>query len=178
MRFEVESPLIRLSVANERIAICLRTRDRLESSDKGTDSDPLRFLFLVLWGCRERKQERISLGALQELWTRLRKIEQLKFAVNLPMHSQDGALTESVRDWAKKINRDPQIRQLQTVIGQRDRISLDQANGRKKLSPRTPFISVSARSRIGAQVEVFIPGLPLDDLDWDDDLRKYAERKT
>ena len=72
-------------------------------------------------------------------------------------------MTEKVFDRGKKINKD-----LDTpVTAAIARISETRMN-RRALSSRDPFLSVSSRSAMGAQVEVWFPNLPLDELDWDE----------
>ena len=39
---------------------------------------------------------------------------------------------------------------------------------RKTIPPRDSFISVSSRSNMGAQVEVWFSHLPINELDWDE----------
>ena len=72
-----------------------------------------------------------------------------------------------MRDWAKKINKNSDIRQLQRTFVGAHSVA---ATGKKRTAsaPHVPFISVSARSEIGAQIEVWFSHLPLDELDWDE----------
>ena len=133
----------------------------MSATEKGTASDPLKFPFVVLWACRELRQTRVNLSELREVWGKLQGIERIKAAPQLPPPSQIDTSAEKMRDWAKKINKDRDIRQLQralTAAGKK----------RKALPQRDPFISISSRGDMGAQVEVWFSHLPLDELDWDE----------
>ena len=98
------------------------------------------------------------------MWTKLRGIDRIKAALHITLPNQVDLIAEKIRDWAKKINKDVDIRALQQVLtGARS------AGRRCKAAlPRDPFISVSARSAMGAQVEVWFSHLPPDELDWDE----------
>ena len=162
--YEAKPPLLRLSVVRGQVTLNLRTARRMAATEKGAASDPLKFLFVVLWACRELKQTRVNLSELRAVWDRLRGIERIKAALHVALPSQVDLIAEKIRDWAKKINKDLDIRQLQQALtGAR-------SSGRrgKTALQRDPFISVSARSALGAQVEVWFSHLPLDELDWDD----------
>lgn len=178
--FESAPPLIRLSVSSGRAVIGLRpTAARLEASNRGANSDPLKFLFVLLWACREKGRERISITEFKELLERLKAVESLRLAVRIAFDGRLQAMAEKIRDWAKKINRDPQLRQLQVLFEGPHPTEESQRSGhQKRLAGRRPFISVSARSSIGAQTELLIAGLPVDQIDWDDGLRGYAMRES
>ena len=159
--YEAKPPVVRLGVVRGQVTLKLRTNRRMSATEKGTASDPLKFLFVVLWACRELKQTRVNLSEIREVWGKLQGIERIKAALQLPLPSQIDAIAEKMRDWAKKINKDRDIRQLQrtlTAAGKK----------RKAIPPREPFISVSSRGDMGAQVEVWFSHLPLDELDWDE----------
>ena len=162
--YEAKPPLLRLSAARGQVMLKLRTARRMVTTEKGAASDPLKFLFVVLWACRELKQTRISLSELRTVWTKLHGIERIKAALHVALPSQVDSIAEKIRDWAKKINKDVDIRQLQQAL------TGSRSAGRKgkAVQPREPFISVSARSAVGAQVEVWFSHLPLDELDWDE----------
>ena len=173
--FEAAPPLIRLILVKGSVALSLRTNRRLTATEKGAASDPIRFLFVLLWACRESKQTRINLTELKEVWLRLRTVPQLNPALTISLPNQMDLLADKIRDWAKKINKDNDIRQLQRAIAE----SLPGADAaaerqRKPLSVRDPFVSVSSRSRVGAQVEVSFPKMRLDELDWDEGLAKLV----
>jgi len=165
--FEAKPPLLRLGVVQSQVTLTLRTDRRMSTTEKGTASDPLKFLFVVLWTCLELKQTRINLSELKAVWAKLRSIERLKAALHVSLPSQVDSIAEKIRDWAKKINKDSDIRQLQqTLTGARRAGTV--GKNRKAIPPPDPFISVSSRSGMGAQVEVWFSHLPLDELDWDE----------
>ena len=164
--FEAKPPLMRLGVARGQVTLNLRTDRRMTTTEKGASSDPLKFLFVVLWACRELKQTRINLSELREAWSRLRGVERIKAALHVPLPGQVDLSAEKIRDWAKKINKDGDIRRLQQALAGAG--SYGTGKARKATQPRDFFISVSARSAIGAQVEAWFSHLPLDELDWDE----------
>lgn len=169
--FEAKPPLLRLGLVRGQASLKLRTNRRMSITEKGTTSDPLKFLFIVLWTCRELKQTRVNLGELKSVWSTLHGVERIKAALHIAMPTQIDSLAEKIRDWAKKINKDSDIRQLQQMMTEtRDVDSASIGKVRKTIPPRDPFISVSSRSNMGAQVEVWISHLQLDELDWDEAL--------
>lgn len=171
--YEAKPPHVRLGVVREQITLKLRTSRRMSTTEKGADSDPLKFLYVVLWACRELKQTRINLSELREVWAKLRGIERIKAALDVSLPSRVDSLALKVRDWAKKINQDKDIRKLQQIL----RGTRSTPTGNKKQRPGTPihpFISVTARSNMGAQVEVWLPHLPLNELDWDEAMYSLA----
>ena len=70
---------------------------------------------------------------------------------------------------AEKSNQDIDIRKLQkTLTSERGGNATGDISQRKKIPRREPLMSVSARSDVGAQVEVWFPLLRLDELDLDE----------
>jgi hypothetical protein len=92
-----------------------------------------------------------------------------KAALQIYMPTQIDSLAEKIRDWAKKTNKDKGMRRLQRTLtnaaGQGAAVAGDR---RKTIPPREPFISVSSRSNMGAQIEVWFSHLPVNELDWDE----------
>ncbi len=173
--FEAKPPLVRLSVVRGQVTLKLRTSRRMSTTEKGAASDPLKFLFVVLWACRELKQTRINVSELRAVWSKLRGIERIKAALDVHLPGQVDSIAEKIRDWAKKINRDRDIRQLQRSLTRaRNADTAAAGKNRKTLAARDSFISVSSRSDMGAQVEVWFPHLPLDELDWDEAMHSLA----
>ena len=173
--FESKPPLLRLGFEKGKIMIKLRTTRRMSTTEKGAESDPLKFLFVVLWACRESKQTRVNLSELKDVWHRLRHLEPINAALTIHFPSQIDSLGEKIRDWAKKINKDSDIRQLQKTLAvgtTRSRVIID--TKRKNILPRDSFISVSSRSNMGSQVEVWFPRLPINELDWDEPMYSLA----
>ncbi len=166
--FEAQPPLVRLGTIGGQVTLKLRTNRRMTTMEKGAASDPLKFLFVVLWACRELKQTRINLSELRTVWTKLNGVERIKAALNISLPNQIDSIAEKIRDWAKKINKDGDIRQLQKILIGPRRNGNTTAKNRKAIPPRDTFISVSSRSNMGAQVEVWFSHLPLDELDWDE----------
>lgn len=163
--FEAKPPLVRLGIQRGKVMLRLRSARRLAAIEKGMASDPLKFLFVALWACRELKQTRINLSEFKELWVRLRAFEHIKEALQMYLPSQADALGDKVRDWAKKINKDQDIRLLQQSMG----VKVAAVGDRRpaKQTPE-PFISVTSRGNMGTQVEVWFPHLTIDELDWDE----------
>lgn len=173
MSFEAKPPLFRLSMLAGQVTLKLRTDRRMATTDKGAASDPLKFLFVVLWACRELKQTRINLNELKQVWAKLRGIERIKSALNVPLASQVDLLADKIRDWAKKINKDTDIRNIQRLlISSSDTMAVNK--NRKNIVPKEPFISISSRSGMGAQVEVWFSHLPVNELDWDEAMYSLA----
>jgi hypothetical protein len=167
--FESKPPLLRLGFERGKIMLRLRTNRRMSTTEKGVASDPLKFLFLVLWACRELKQTRVNLTELKEVWQRLKNIELIKSALSIYLPTQIDSLAEKIRDWAKKINKDSDIRQLQQTLAiGTSRREVITTTKRRNILPRDSFISVSSRSNMGSQVEVWFPHLPINELDWDE----------
>lgn len=165
--FEAKPPLLRLA-ATARGQVTIRLTDRRTlTTEKGAMSDPLRLLFVALWTCRDLKQTSVNLSELREAWSRLQRVEPFKTALNVRMPRQADSAAEKIRDWAKKINQDSDIRRLQQSLTGASR-EAPTASKRKTVTQHNPFISVSARSHMGAQVEVSLPTLPLDELDFDE----------
>lgn len=175
--YEAQPPLIRLAVVNDRVLMQIRRHESLEASNIGTEADTLRFLFLVIWGCREQRGNRIRISKLRDLAKRLRDTAAISRAIVLSIPNDDLAFGEKARNWAKKINRDAQVKKLQHLIGnlaQSANAARRRLASTKSISPKVPFMSVSAKSKIGAQVEVTINELPIGEVDWDLNLMKYV----
>ena len=167
--FEAKPPLLRLGLIREKVTLKLRTDRTMSTLEKGAASDPLKFLFVLLWTCRELKQTRITIDEIKMSWAKLRSVEQFKAALIGYLPNQADALAEKIRDWAKKVNKDTDIRQLQkSMLDTKERSIRKDDNGRQTILARVPFVSVSARSGLGAQVEVWFPVLPLNELDLDE----------
>lgn len=167
MSFEAKPPLLRLSLLAGQATLKLHNDRRMSTTDKGAASDPLKFVFVVLWACRELKQTRINLNELRQVWSKLQGIERIKAALNVPLPGHADLLADKIRDWAKKINRDNDIRQLQRHLIDRETGTVAKKNS-KQILPKAPFISISSRSGMGAQIEMWFSHLPLDELDWDE----------
>jgi hypothetical protein len=173
MPFEAKPPLLRLSMLSGQATLKLRSDRRMSTTDKGAASDPLKFLFVVLWAYRELKQPRINLDELRQVWSKLRGIERIRSALNVPLPGQVDLLADKIRDWAKKINKDSDIREIQRVlISGSGKVAA--SKNRKNLLPKEPFISISSRSGMGAQVEMWFSHLPINELDWDETLYSLA----
>lgn len=173
--FESKPPLLRLGLVSGKISLKLRTHRRMSTTEKGTASDPLKFLFVVLWACRELKQTRINLGEFKGVWSTLHNVERIKAALHIAMPTQIDTLAEKIRDWAKKINKDKDIRQLlQMMVEVTDIEAVGVGSAQKGVLPSEPFMSVSSRNNMGAQVEIWLAHLRLDELDWDEALHKLT----
>lgn len=173
MSYEAKPPLLRLSMLEGQATLKLHNDRRMSTTDKGAASDPLKFLFVVLWACRELKQTRINLNELRQVWSKLRGIERIKAALNVPLPGQTDLLADKIRDWAKKINRDIDIRQLQRHLVYGTSAVAFKKNNKQILS-KEPFISISSRSGMGAQIEMWFSHLPINELDWDEAMYSLA----
>ncbi len=173
--YEAMPPMLRLGVSRGQVAIRLRTNNRMLTPEMGATSDPLRLLFVALWACREARQTRIDIVELRRIWAKLGGFDQIKSALQVALPSQPDLAAEKLRDWAKKINRDPNIRQLQRTLMQLNPVDANiTSKKRKAKQPKKPFISVSAKSSMGSLVEIGFFQLPLDELDWYEILQKLA----
>ena len=165
--FEAKPPLLRLGVVRGQVTLKLRTTKKNGDYREGNRLRSAQVPFCRVCACRELKQTRVNLSELREVWAKLRGIERIKAALHVTLPSQLDSLAEKIRDWAKKINKDGDIRQLQRTLTAARGAGIATGKNRKDLPPRDPFISVSSRSGMGAQVEVWFSHLPLDELDWD-----------
>jgi len=146
--YEARPPLMRLSLTDGRITLKLSTERRMLTLEKGTTSDPLKFLFVLLWACREYKETRIDIDRLKQVWGMLQKIDLLKSSLTVHLPTQADGLADKIRDWAKKINRDTDIRQLQKIIPVDTNQKFKNSRTPKKpLMGRPPFVSVSVSAR-------------------------------
>ncbi len=170
--YEAMSPLLRLGCVGGRAILTFRTAGRMSTdAETGAASDPLRFLYVALYKCRDLKRKHINLAELLDAWYKLRSVGQLKDALTACLPDQVDALAVKIRDWAKKINRNQDIQQLQRMmLGKRCGSSTAVHKYRKNAKDLAPFISISACGEMGAQVEVSFPSLLLNELDWDESL--------
>lgn len=176
--FEAMPPLLRLgSTARGQVTIRLTDRSTL-TAEKGAMSDPLRLLFVVLWTCRALRRTSINLTELKEARSQLQGVEPFKTALKLYLPSQADSAARKIRDWAKKINHDSSIRQLQQSLAGASAEAATASRRRTATKHRRSFISVSAPSRMGAQVEVSLPDLSLDELDFDVTLYSLMRSRT
>lgn len=177
--YESQPPLLRLCVKDEKAFILFRTRRRMSILEKGAESDPLRFLFVLLWAHKHLKAPRVDIFELKKVWATLRSMDRFKDILRLDLPHQFDDLTEKIRDWQKKINADPDIKDLQrmfarpTAVTSKDR-AIKTAPGKRA----APFLSVSNKSKIGAQIEIWFPNLSLDDFDADDSMLAAAGART
>lgn len=158
MPFESQPPMIRLGLHGGKPCIEIRGIGRLATGARSGISDPLKFLFVLLWACRQRRISCLAIAELRDVWIQLSQDPSIGRDLRVHLHRSDFDLAEKVRDWAKKINRDSYIRRL--LAPARD------THGRKSI-----LVSVSSKSSIGAQPEVSLNELVLDEVDWDTSLR-------
>jgi hypothetical protein len=168
--YEAKPPLFRLSVVDGQITLKLRSNRRLSTvKEIGVGSNPLRFLFVMLWACRELNQTHVTVNELRETLRRIRSLEPLSDILHFDIPAYSVSLGESIRLLAKRVNQNSDIRKLQkSLLGTRNADSAVTADGEKGNTTFGPFISVSAKESMGAQVEMWFPTLPLDEIDWDD----------
>ncbi len=177
--FESQQPLLRLCLRDGKTFILLRNHRRMSVLEKGAVSDPLRFLFVLLWAHKSQKATRIDIVELKRTWTQLRSIEALKGILQFELPHQLDNLTDKIRDFQKKINADADIRALSYFSpGQPGNRRANRPGKVKSRSRPAPFLSVSARSALGAGIEMWFPNLSLDDFDAEDSLLAVIASKT
>lgn len=173
--FESMAPLLRLGVVHGKVQLKLRNNGRITTYKKDVKSDPLRFLFVALWVCRELRQTRINIDEFNHVWTKLHSAAEIGPCIKLSLPDEDEDRVDKMKDWQKKINQDNDIRDLQWAFAGRRPKNLFAK--RKSKRPRTtlgPFMSISAKSDIGTQAEIHFPGLNLEEVDWEEDLYKIT----
>lgn len=167
--YESQPPLLRLCLRDEKVFILFRTRRRMSILEKGAESDPLRFLFVLLWAHKSLKTPRVDIFELKKVWSDLQKIDLFKDTLRLNLPHQFENLAEKIRDWQKKINSDLDIKDLQQMSSRSSGIRGQNRGGKVKISKKSSsFLSVSAKSKLGAQIEMWFPNLSQDDFDADD----------
>lgn len=171
--FEAMPPILRLGASRGQVQLKLRTNRRIATYQKDISSDPLRFLFVAIWACREFKQTRVSIAEFNQVWSKLQSTGKLGAAVHLAIPDYIDDFVEKIRDWQKKINKDPDIKDLQCMFAGKSFRSRS-ISGKNKFhrTAMEPFMSVSAKGDIGAQAEIFFSKLNLEEVDWDEDLYK------
>lgn len=93
----------------------------------------------------------------------------LKSALEVDLSQRTHTLADKMHDWAKKINRDKDIRNLQLDLVAAAGVDIAKLPKDSRGRPLpTPFIKVDERSAAGAQVLVSIPYLPISELDWNE----------
>lgn len=102
---------------------------------------------------------------------------QFKGALNVALPKAHDDLTIKLRDWAKKVNADDDIRNLQhSLLSGKGELGAIPSKTTKGQAPRILFISVTSRSGVGAQTEVWFQNLAFDELDWDEATRLLASQ--
>lgn len=171
--FESMAPLLRLGVAHGKVQFKFRNNGRITTYQKDVRSDPLRFLFVALWACRELRQTRINVDefihVLKKLWSTAKIGPCITF--HLPDDSDDKV--RKMRDWQKKINQNDDIKKLQCAFAGKSPKNAFVKQRSKRLHVTVgPFMSVSGISDLGAQAEIYFPKMDLEEVDWDEDLYK------
>jgi len=165
--YEARPPLLRLGIVRRKVTLKLLNSNM--TLDKGAKSGPLQFLFVVLCACRQLKESRVNISELKEMWTKLRGVEVVKSALDIQLGQQTHVLASKMHEWAKRINQDNEIRNLQLQLVSDAGVEITKLPKDRKGRPLPdPFITVSERSAAGAQVVVSIPSLPIGELDWDE----------
>jgi hypothetical protein len=169
--FEAMPPLIQLCAIDDRLVLKLRSSRRLTTSEKGARSDPLKFLFVALWAYRDLKQPRISLTEIRSYWAKLKNVNVFKDKLTVALPTLNDIFAEKIRDWAKKINRDEDIRRLRSELGiVSEQVSAISRKGMPADAEKSPLIRVSKVSSLGATAEIWFPDIPFDEIDWDERL--------
>ena len=117
---------------------------------------------------------RVNASELELVWKVLRGIEEIRAELAIPLPSQIDDVGTKFREWQKLINKDDDVRRLQLALETPRR----RAPRNSPLRPKEPFISVSAKSHMGSQVEVSFSRLPLDELDWEEALHVQRMAKV
>lgn len=175
--FESKAPLIRLGVGPSGVFLDVREVGKLAIGRKNSTSDPLKFLFVALWACRINHRSSVSISDIRDWWSRLKQTDLLKSSLKVHLPSRDEDLTARIRDWAKKINGESGIRNLQLRISSLSVIDVgmkspDSVHVRRSAS----FVSVTARSGIGAQSEVIFNQISIEDVDFERHLQAFLDR--
>ena len=171
--FEAIAPILRLGASGGQVQLKLTNR-RITTFEKDATSDPLKFLFVALWTCRELKCKRISITEFNGIWRKLRDPDRLGSAVQISIPDRADTFIDKIRDWQKKINKDNDIKTLQCTFAEKKFANFSRGSRQKYSSARKDsFMSVSAKSNIGAEAEISFPSLNLEEMDWDEDLYKY-----
>ncbi|WP_374663759.1 hypothetical protein [Ramlibacter sp.] len=167
--FEARPPWVRLGLVNGAVSLNLGTGSRLSATARNVKSDPLKFLFVTLWTCREQRRMRVNLAEIRDAWCRLLERDDLRHSLvpgtGLAPDPED--MADQVRDWIKKINnRDSQVLQLRATLSKSHRkTGRGRAARAARSESQSPFIAMTVRSSIGAIPEVYFPLLPLNELD-------------
>ncbi len=165
--YEAKPPLMRLGIVRKKVT--LKLENSRMTLDKGAKSGPLQFLFVVLCACRLLKESRVNLSELKDTWAKLRGFEVVKSALDIQLGQQPHVLAGKMHEWAKRINQDNEIRNLQLELVRAAGVDISRLPKDRKGRPLPdPFITVSERSAAGAQVVVSIRNLPIGELDWDE----------
>lgn len=168
--FEPKAPLIRLCMQEDRFTLLFSTGEPLATSERGRSADALKFLCVVLSTCRELRKTRVLLSDIRRVLPRIKGMRRVKIVLEDRSIRRIDAIEAKMRDWGAKANGHPLIRDAQHLL-------IDPAEQPNvKEPPVPPFISVSARSELGEEIEVHLTRLPLDELDWDE--ASYASLST
>jgi hypothetical protein len=80
-------------------------------------------------------------------------------------------VSKKLREWQKKINLDPEVKNLYRAFsGGGSHRAAQLGKGKSSIKRSVPFLSVSAKSHMGANAEITIPSLKLEEIDWDQEL--------
>jgi hypothetical protein len=167
--YEALQPIVRLTMSRGEVQLDLRFNNRRLAA--GAHSHPLIFLYIVLWACRETKRTGINFAEFMAIWDRLKNTDRLKNAVRLPMPRLPADVSKKLREWQKKINLDPEVKNLYRAFsGGGSHRAAQLGKGKSSIKRSVPFLSVSAKSHMGANAEITIPSLKLEEIDWDQEL--------
>ncbi len=183
--FEAKAPLMRLGIQDGEVCIYLRERN-LTIAEKTPKSDPLRLLFVALWTCLilKRKQMRVNMSELKQVWSKLRGLSQITSPLQVALPDSHDELVGKVRKWGKGINKDSDILSLREVLIQampeigKTNVEQEQEQEQEQKERIKPFVTVSGKSAMGAQVELSFNYLPLGELDWDRSLYNIVHQST
>lgn len=177
--FESLAPLIRLGVGASGIFLEVRGVGKLAIGRKNSASDPLKFLFVALWACRIAHKSNVLINDIRDLWSSLKQADLLKSSLKIHLPNGDDDLIVRIRDWAKKINGERSIRDLQSQFASAAVFGAEMPSVyRVELRKPNCFISVTARSKIGAQSEVIFNQIAIEDVDLEARLQGLSSRMS
>ena len=173
--YEAQPPIVRLGISTSGIRIDLRYGGSIiPLSVRQKQSDPVRFLYVALWACRELGRPCVTLEEFRVTHSRLRSNPRIGQYLKLAVGSDLETLAYKIVDWQKKVNRERGIRMLLSQIGSAAPQKLPPGAGRTiggSRLPVAPFLSVTRRGSMRGQPEMALTYLPVDEIDWSDEVR-------
>ena len=167
--YEPAPPLLRLGIFNGRPTVQIKGNIALQPM-AGRHGVGFLFLALCAWKLRGGGAVWPTIADINVLKGQLTKAHTtLGFPHIAPDQSQSGS---PVRNWARKINEEEDLKQFSSYSGPDRRADISKAeNGKPHDRRRTGFISVSAASDSGADARIGFPCLDAKDIYIEEDIR-------